>query len=163
MLDIQKLIIAAMKNSIFPGEENKKYNLAARQVLAEIKTKLIDIREEVTTEIQYKILQKMKKERLSSIDTYIKIFQESGSIIAKENLEKAKNELESIDLFLLNLESEMPKKMSEEETKSLIEDIIKKFEDENTKPNKGMIMKLLKSRIDIDMALAAKILGSFGI
>ena len=72
-------------------------------------------------------------------------------------MEKAKNELEPIDLFLMELENEMPKKLSEDETRKLVEETITKFGDN---PNKGMIMKLFKARNDVDMASVAKIVNS---
>ena len=159
MLDIQKLLISSMKKEIF--KNNDDLNMAARNVLSEMKTKFIDIREEITSQIQYKMLQKMKKDRENSVKIYTDAFEKTKSPIAQENLKKAQDELEPIDLFLLELEGEMPKKMNEEETKKLIEDTIKKFGD--TPINKGIFMKLLKERPDIDMAIAAKIVNSLEI
>ena len=139
---------------MFPGHDN--LNIAARTVLSEMKTKFVDIREEITTQIQYKMLQKMKKDRENSIEIYKEAFEKTNSPIAKENLDKAKNELEPIDIFLLELEAEMPKKLSYDETKKLVEETLNKF---NEKPNKGMIMKLFKSNINVDMAIASKIIN----
>lgn len=159
MIDIQKELIKAMKKQVFIN--NDVLNNAARIVLAEIKTKLKDIKEEITTEIQYKIISKMKKDRENSVKIYEDAFNKTNSNVAKDNLDKAKNELEAIDLYLLEIESDMPKKFNEVETKQLIEDVLKQFGD--TKPNKGMIMKLLKYNINVDMALASKIVNSLGI
>ena len=159
MLDVQKLLIKAMKKEMFPDHDN--LNTAARNVLSEMKTKFIDIREEITSQIQYKMLQKMKKDRENSLKIYTDAFEKTKSPIAKENLKKAQDELEPIDIFLLELEGEMPKKLNEEETKKLIEDIIKKFGD--IPINKGIFMKLLKERSDVDMAIAAKIVNSLKI
>lgn len=155
MLDVQKLLIESMKKEMFPGHDN--LNIAARNVLSEMKTKFIDIREEITSKIQYKMLQKMKKERENSVKIYTEAFEKTKLEAAKENLKKAQDELEPIDLFLYELEQEMPKKLNEEETKNLINEIIKKFGD--TPVNKGMLMKLLKAKPDIDMAIAAKIVN----
>ena len=155
MLDVQSLIIKAMKKEIFVN--NDDLNIAAKTILAEMKTKFVDIREPITTEIQYKMLQKMKKDRENSVKIYSEAFEKSKSDVAKDNLEKAQNELEPIDLFLMELENEMPKKLSEDETRKLVEETIAKFGD---KPNKGMIMKLFKARIDVDMATIAKIVNS---
>lgn len=157
MLDIQKLIIKSMKKELFPGHD--ELNAAARIVLAEMKTKFIDIKEEITTEIQYKMLLKMRKDRKNSVKIYDEALKNTQSPIAKENLNKAKNELEPIDLFLLELEAEMPKKLNEEETEKFIKDLISKF---NEEPNKGMIMKLLKCSTEIDMAIASKIVSKLG-
>lgn len=155
MLDVQFLIIKAMKKEIFVN--NDDLNIAAKTILAEMKTKFVDIREPITTEIQYKMLQKMKKDRENSVKIYSEAFEKSKSDVAKDNLEKAKNELEPIDLFLMELENEMPKKLSDDETRKLVEETITKFGDA---PNKGMIMKLFKARNDVDMATVAKIVNS---
>ena len=155
MLDVQSLIIKAMKKEIFVN--NDDLNIAAKTILAEMKTKFVDIREPITAEIQYKMLQKMKKDRENSVKIYSEAFEKSKSDVAKENLEKAQNELEPIDLFLMELENEMPKKLSEDETRKLVEETVTKFGD---KPNKGMIMKLFKARLDVDMATVAKIVNS---
>lgn len=52
----------------------------------------------------------MKKDRENSIKIYSEAFNKTNSNIAKENLDKAKNELETIDLYLIELEADMPKK-----------------------------------------------------
>ena len=155
MIDIQKLMIQAMKKQLFPGKD--ELNIAARQVLGEMKTKIKDINGEITNEIQYKMLQKMKKDRENSVEIYEKAFRDTGSEVAKTNLEKSQNELEPIDLFILELESQMPKKMTEAETAEFIDELIAKFD---SKPNMGMIMKLIKSNVtlNIDMAIASKII-----
>ena len=159
MLDVQKLLIKSMKKEIF--KNNDDLNIAARNILSEMKTKFVDIKEEITSQIQYKMLQKMKKDRENSVKIYTDAFEKTKSPIAQENLKKAEDELEPISLFLMDLEAEMPKKMNEEQTKNLINEIIKKFGD--TPINKGIFMKLLKERSDIDMAIAAKIVNSLDI
>ena len=157
MIDIQNELIKAMKKQIFPN--NDALNIATRQILSEMKTKFKDIKEPITSEIQYKMLQKMKKDRENSIKIYSEAFNKTNSNVAKENLDKAKNELEPIDLYLIELEADMPKKMSEENTRTFIKDLIARFD---SKPNIGMIMKLIKANPIkanlIDMALASKIL-----
>lgn len=158
MIDVQKMIILAMKKELFPN--SNELNMAARAVLAEMKTKYIDIKEEITNEIQYKMLQKMKKDRENSVKIYSEAYEKSNSDVAKNNLEKAKNELEPIDLFLLELEAEMPKKLNETETEEFIKALLSRFPEN---PNKGMLMKLLKAKPEIDMATAAKIVGKLGI
>ena len=73
--------------------------------------------------------------------------------MAKESIEagmeEAKKELEIYEQFL-------PKMLSEEETKKVIEDIVKEI----GSVNMGEIMKRLKQRGDIDMAKANKIIKS---
>lgn len=155
MLNIQELLIKSMKKELFPG--NDELNTAARQILGEMKTKIKDIKDEITADIQYKLLTKMKKDRENSVKIYSDAVEKTGSTVAKENLNKAQVELEPIDLFLMELEAEMPKKMTEDETRTFIKDLISKFPE---KPNIGMVMKLIKSNsmLNIDMATASKIL-----
>ncbi len=73
--------------------------------------------------------------------------------MAKESIEagmeESKKELEIYEQFL-------PKMLSEEETKKVIEDIVKEI----GSVNMGEIMKRLKQRGDIDMAKANKIIKS---
>lgn len=155
MIDVQKMMIKAMKKELY--KNNDSLNLAARQVLGEIKTKCKDVKGDINNEVQYKILQKMKKDRENSVEIYEKAFKDTNSEVAKINLEKAKNELDPIDLFIIELEAEMPKKMTEDETRNFIKELISKFD---SKPNIGMIMKLIKSNstLNIDMAVASKII-----
>lgn len=158
MINVSEMIKKAMKKELFP--EKEELNQAARIILGEMKTKFIDIREEITTEIQYKMLQKMKKDRENSIKIYSEAFEKTHSEVAKNNLEKAKIELEPIELFLSELEAEMPKKMSEEEIKAFVKELIDKA---GGNPVKGIIMKNLnihnKTYNDIDMSIAAKIVN----
>lgn len=105
----------------------------------------------------------MKKDRENSVKIYTEAFEKTGSNVAKENLKKAQNELEPIDLFLFELESEMPKKMNEIELTGFIKNLINTITEANGNVNKGSLMKLLKYRSDIDMAMAAKIISNLGI
>ena len=161
MIDIQKMLIKAMKNEFFsnPDEElNKALNLATRQILGEMKTKFKDIQEEITIDIQYKMLQKMKKDRENSVKIYTEAFAKTNSSIAKENLNKSKLELAPIDIFLSELEDKMPKKMSEEDTKKFILDTWKNIQFTEKNPNKGILMKAIKtSGKNVDMSLVAKL------
>jgi len=73
--------------------------------------------------------------------------------MAKESIEagmeEAKRELEIYESFL-------PKMLSEEETTKIIKDIIEEIGSKNM----GEIMKRLKARGDIDMAMASRIIKS---
>lgn len=159
MIDVQKMMIKAMKKELY--KDNDVLNNAARQILGEMKTKFKDIQEEITNDIQYKMLQKMKKDRENSVTIYTEALTKTNSDVAKINLEKAQTELEPITLFLMELESEMPKKMTEDETREFIKDLVSKFD---SKPNMGMVMKLLKSYKGdklIDMQVASKLVKEF--
>ena len=158
MINVQEFLIKAMKKQIFIDPEMVHLNDVARRVLGEVKTKCVDIREEITTQVQYKLFQKMKKDRENSVKIYTEAFEKNGSNVAKDNLQKASDELEAIDYFMLILESDMPKKLSDEETRNLVKDTIEKFGDN---PNKGMIMKLFKARSDVDMATVSKFVNEF--
>ena len=98
-----------------------------------MKTKFKDIKEDITVDIQNKMLTKMKKDRENSINIYEEAFAKTSSDIAKENLDKSKNELDVITDFLSEIEKDMPKQLTENE----VIDIIKK----NGFPNIGECMK----------------------
>lgn len=110
MLNVQSLIIKTMKKEIFIGELRNK---AARQVLSELKTSFVDVREEITAEIQNKILNKMKASREKTIPIYEKAN-------AVDNLNKEKAELEVINELLKMLEEFLPKQMSDEEILKIV-------------------------------------------
>ena len=52
MINVQQMILMAMKKELFPN--NAELNLAARNVLGEMKTKYIDIKGEITIVIPFK-------------------------------------------------------------------------------------------------------------
>jgi len=96
--------------------------------------------------------QKIAKEKGEEVTE--KHIQEAAKKLAKmakesieAGMEEAKKELEIYESFL-------PKMLSEEETVKIIKDII----DEIGGKNMGEIMKRLKTRGDIDMAMASKII-----
>lgn len=154
MINVQEMIKKAMKKELFNTDE---MNMAARQILSEMKTKFIDIKEEITNDIQYKMLIKMKKERESSVEIYKEAFEKNNSEVAKNNLIKSENELNVLNNFISELEAEMPKKLSEDEIKSIIVNIMNKI---GEKVNIGMIMKEFKGRSDVDMSIVSKIAKS---
>lgn len=110
MLNVQSLIIKTMKKEIFIED---KRNKAARQVLSELKTSFVDIREEITAEIQNKILNKMKATREKTIP----IYEKANAI---DNLNKEKFELEVINELLDMLKEFLPKQMSDEEILKIV-------------------------------------------
>lgn len=155
MLNIQMLITKAMKKELYI---DNILNLAGRNVLNELKTKFVDVKGEITNEVQFKLLQKMKKDRENMVSVYSEAFEKTKSENAKTNLTNAENELIVVNEFLKELEKEMPKKMSETETKAFIENILA-----TESMNKGMLMKTLKNNANIEMAIAAKIVNQMGI
>jgi spermidine/putrescine-binding protein len=79
------------------------------------------------------------------------------------NLLKEQMELQILDIFLFELEKDLPKKMTEEETKEYILYTIESLKmNEPDKFNKGLLMKTLKSNSNVDMSLAAKLLKEMG-
>jgi len=98
--------------------------------------------------------QKIAKEKGEEVSE--KTIQEAAKKLAKmakesieAGMEEAKKELEIYESFL-------PKMLSEEETTKIIKEII----DEIGGKNMGEIMKRLKARGDIDMAMASRIIKS---
>jgi hypothetical protein len=144
MIDVKNRIFDVMKNKIFSDSQYE--NNAARIVLAELKTKLIDFRTDITSEIQYKILKKMKGDRETSIEIYTDANR--MDLRKKESIE-----LLVIDKLIIEIEADLPKQMSEEE----IENKIKKFISENSNSNIGMIMKEFKDIKNVDKKLVSTI------
>ena len=98
--------------------------------------------------------QKIAKEKNEEVsEKHIKEAAKKLAKMAKESIEagieEARKELEIYQEFL-------PKMLGEEETKKVIEDIINEIGNKNI----GEIMKRLKQRGDVDMALANKIIKS---
>ncbi|ACM93743.1 conserved hypothetical protein [Nautilia profundicola AmH] len=98
--------------------------------------------------------QKIAKEKGEEVSE--KTIQEAAKKLAKmakesieAGMEEAKKELEIYESFL-------PKMLGEEETTKIVKEII----DEIGGKNMGEIMKRLKARGDIDMALASRIIKS---
>ncbi len=98
--------------------------------------------------------QKIAKEKGEEVTE--KTIQEAAKKLAKmakesidAGMEEAKKELEIYESFL-------PKMLSEEETTKIIKEII----DEIGGKNIGEIMKRLKARGDVDMAMASRIIKS---
>ena len=50
MIDLQKFMVLAMKGQMYIGENKDALNLSARHVIGEMKTKYVDIKEEITNE-----------------------------------------------------------------------------------------------------------------
>ena len=156
MIDVPEMIKKAMKKELYLGKD--ELNQAARNVLGDMKTKFIDIKEEITDDIQYKMLQKMKKDKENAVAIYSEAFNKTLSDIAKENRDKYQNELIVVDDFLEEVGKNMPKKYNEEETRNVIKEIINNA---GGNVNKGIIMKSLKTNDNIDMALASKLVNEF--
>ena len=150
MIDVTELIKKTIKKEVF--NENEGINKAARQVLSEMKTKFKDIKESITVDIQNKMLIKMKKDRENSINIYEEAFAKTSSNIAKENLDKSKNELNVINAFLSEIEKDMPKQLTENEVINIIRennfsnigDCMKWFSKNYPAQDKKMISQIFK-------------------
>lgn len=151
MLDIQKLIILAMKKELF--NSSPEINKAGRNVLAEIKTKQKDIAGEIDLDIQYKILTKMNNDRLKSISIYSNELEKNPlNELAKSNYEIERNESLVCLELLKELESSMPKKLSECE----IREKIIELKDNNSEIKIGEVMKAFKD-LNADKSIIAKL------
>lgn len=115
-----------------------------RSVVSEIKNQTINAGKEITDEIVLKCIQKSVKQHNDSIES----FKNGG----REDLaEKEREELSYLAPYL-------PKMLSEDETLSLIKDIIAKNGLAAEKRNMGLIMKSLPSTVD--KKLASKLITS---
>ena len=122
-----------------------------------------------------KMMMKAKKEDKAKanalmmlVDTAQKIAKEKNEEVSEKHIVEAAKKLvkiakESLESGIKEAEKELkvyeeflPKMLSEEETKKVIEDIINEIGSKNI----GEIMKRLKQRGDVDLALANKIIKS---
>jgi len=136
--DIQcKIKVAMFKNDNFTRD-------CLRMIVSDIKNQTVNAnpQKEITDDVCLKILQKSAKTHKDSIEQ----FKSAGRI---ELVEKEEEELKIIESFL-------PKLLSEDETKTIIENILKNIE--ATKKNMGLIMKQLPN--EVDKKIASKILNS---
>ena len=122
-----------------------------------------------------KMMMKAKKEDkvranalMMLVDTAQKIAKEKNEEVSENHIVEAAKKLvkiakESLDAGIEDAKKELavyeeflPKMLSEEETKKVIEDIINEIGSKNI----GEIMKRLKQRGDVDLGLANKIIKS---
>ena len=143
MIDVQKLIIATIKGQIYSSSDLEK--TAARQVLAELKTKYVDIKEEITSKIQHKLLTKMANDRLKSAEIY-------KSANREDMYMKETTEYFVIKSLLEEVEKDLPKQMNEEDINKKITEIMST----NSNVNIGIIMKEFKD-LPADKALVSKL------
>jgi uncharacterized protein YqeY len=112
-----------------------------RSIVSEIKNQTVNAGKEITEDIVLKCIQKSVKQHKDSIES----FKAGG----RDDLaEKETEELKHIEVYL-------PKMLSEDETKTLIENILMNVE--ATKKNMGIIMKQLPN--EVDKKLASKLLA----
>jgi len=102
------------------------------------------------------------------VDSAQKIAKEKGEEVTEKHIQEAAKKLakmakESIDAGMEDAKKELeiyesflPEMLSEEETTKIIKEIIEEIGSKNM----GEIMKRLKARGDIDMAMASKIIKS---
>jgi uncharacterized protein YqeY len=136
--DIQSKIKAAMfKNDNFTRD-------CLRMIVSDIKNQTVNAnpQKEITDDVCLKILQKSAKTHKDSIEQ----FKSAGRV---ELAEKEEEELKIIESFL-------PRMLSEDETKNIIETILMNVE--ATKKNMGIIMKQLPN--EVDKKIASKLLAN---
>lgn len=143
MIDVNEFIKKTMKKEIF--NNNELENKSARVILSELKTKYVDIKEEITSEIQYKLVKKMAGDRNKSAE----IYKEANRT---DLYEKEISELNVCNYLLSELEKDLPKQMTEDEIKSKINEIISS----NSNVNIGIIMKEFKN-LNADKAIVSKL------
>ena len=132
---IQSEIKSAMLN-----KDNVKRD-CLRSIVSEIKNQTVNAGKEITEDIVLKCIQKSVKQHKDSIES----FKAGG----RDDLaEKELEELKHIEVYL-------PKMLSEDETKTIIKNILMNVE--ATKKNMGIIMKQLPS--EVDKKIASKLLA----
>jgi uncharacterized protein YqeY len=132
-------IQSEIKNAMLNRDNIKRDCL--RSIVSEIKNQTVNAGKEMTEDIVLKCIQKSVKQHKDSIES----FKAGG----REDLAlKEFEELSYIEVYL-------PKMLSEDETKVVIENILMNVE--ATKKNMGIIMKQLPS--DVDKKIASKLLA----
>lgn len=111
MIDVTKEIQKTIKKQIWNNDN--QINIAARNVLAELKTKLFDF-VNINNDIQYKILKKMLKARLESMEIYI---SKSLDLYSKE-----RNESEIIKKYINQIQKELPKQLTENQILTILKE-----------------------------------------
>jgi len=144
MINVSEQLTFTLKRKIFNNSDLE--NNSARQVLAELKTKQVDILTDITAEIQYKLLKKMLNDRITASDIY-------HNANRLDLAEKEDTESLVIKKFLSELEQELPKLMSKEEIILKIQYII----NNTNNPNIGIIMKEFKSIQNVDKKLVSEL------
>ena len=117
-----------------------------KMVISEVKNKTVNDGKEITDEVCQQVIKKYIKQHEDSIKQFTDA--DRTDLVAKEALE------------LTYLKFYAPNMMSEEETKSEINNIIKVNNIPLARQNMGQIMKIVKSYNNIDMKIASKYLNS---
>ena len=112
-----------------------------RSLISEVKNASINAGKELTEDIVLKCIQKAVKQHKDSIEQFTAAGR--GDLAEKESKE------------LSVLEKHLPKMLSEEETRAVLENILQSIE--ATKKNFGVIMKQLPK--EVDKKVASKILN----
>lgn len=112
-----------------------------RSLVADIKNQSINAGKELTDDVVLKCIQKAVKQHEDSIEQFRNAGR--GDLLAKESEEYA------------ILRSYLPKMLSEDETKIILDNILQTIE--ATKKNFGAVMKQLPK--DVDKKLASKLLN----
>lgn len=144
MIEVQKMILEVMKKQRFAASDSE--SAAARSVLAELKTKQIDLRTkgEIDALVQQKVLLKMKSDR----DNSAKAFADAGRA---ELAEAEKLQAHVIDGLLEYLAPELPKQLGGAEVRALIEKVLA----DNPGANMGVVMKAFRDRQDVDRKMVS--------
>lgn len=148
MIDVNKLIISTRKKEIFAGTTEE--NHAAVIVLGELKTKYVDIKEEITSKLQHKLLTKMLNDRSKSME----IYKQANRL---DKFEAEEHEYNVIKHLLAEVEKDLPKQMTEPE---IIEKINSIVTSSGKTPNIGIIMAGFKE-LPADKALVSKLAKEF--
>lgn len=145
MIDVILNIHKTMKREQF--SETNLLNSSARIVLGELSTKQKDIIGTLTSEHQFKILNKMKNDREKTAQIYL-------TNNRQDLADKELTELRVISTLLDELAKDMPKLFTEDQTIELI----KKFKIDYPNSKIGDFMKYITTnQLNVDKKMAAKI------
>lgn len=148
MLNVTQLNQDVMKKLKFSN--NDLENKSARIVLGELITKQKDVIGEITSEIQYKMLNKMKSDREKTAQIYL---NGGRNDLAEYELCEVKIINNLIDV----VSADLPKLFTEDQTIELI----KSFKQSNPNCKIGDFMKYVgANQLNVDKKLAAKLFNS---
>lgn len=139
-METYKRIQEQIKNAMLQKDAMTRDCL--RSLVSEIKNASINAGKEMTEDVVIKCIQKAVKQHKDSIEQFTQANRQD--LVEKESKE------------LKVLEEYLPKMLSEEETKDVLNNILQTIE--ATKKNFGLIMKQLPS--EVDKKLASKLLNS---
>ena len=140
-MNIYDILTDDIKSAVL--EKNTVKRDCLRTALSEIKNRTVNAGKEITDDICLAVFKSICKQHEDSIENFRKGNRE-------DLVQKEAEELKYLSVYL-------PKMLSEDDTKNIIENLLKTIEP--IKKNMGQIMKALPK--DVDRKMASKLLNNY--